>query len=165
MITKYVSAFALFLVLVVAMAVVGVTTAQAATFPDGCGSALGYSATTGSPCNGTSTATMPYLPGCNSALGYSDTNGAPCSGGSVAIAYLQGCSSIYGYSSESGQPCNGTTVVSWGVPASTPPSGTPGLPTTGAGGDAARNAALLISLGAIVIAGGIYFSRRTAVAK
>lgn len=128
-----------------------------ATFRAGCDSALGYSITNGSPCNGTSTATMGPLPGCSTALGYSITSGAPCSGGSVAISYLGGCTSIYGYSTVTGRPCNGTTIATVLVPTYVPPS--PGFPTTGQGGEALPN---LLYLGSslLIAALGIGFLAR-----
>src|SRR3989338_6068660 len=100
------------------------------TFPAGCSSAIGYSITTGLPCNGTSAATL-SISGCATVLGYSVTTGTPCSGISVAIPYLAGCTSIFGYSTITARPCNGTAVAEGVV---TPPPGVivvPGLPTTG----------------------------------
>jgi len=120
--------------------------AQTATFPDGCASALGYSVTDGEPCNGESTATIGPLPGCTTALGYSTTTGVPCSGGSVALVWLAGCASLFGYSTISGQPCNGTSVA---IFPTTPPT-VPGFPTTGAGGDAARNILLMLAGSAVL---------------
>ncbi|MES3031715.1 MAG: hypothetical protein V4699_00525 [Patescibacteria group bacterium] len=133
--------------------------AQTSPFPDGCGSGLGYSATTGRPCNGTNTATMGPMPGCTSALGYSGTTGRPCSGGDTAINYLAGCDWIYGYSAINGQPCNGTNVATT-LP-STTPSGTPGLPTTGAGGNTFSNMFLLLSSALVALAGLRYLTRQT----
>jgi len=129
--------------------------AQAVTFPPGCSSALGYSATTGSPCNGTNTATARFMTGCTTALGYSATTGAPCSGASVAIQWLAGCSSTIGYSSVDGAPCNGTMVA---TPVVFPPTA-PGLPTTGAGGMVMLNTILLLSSLALAAAGSLYLFR------
>ena len=127
------------------------------SFPTGCTSALGYSVTNGTPCNGTSFATM-NIAGCSTALGYSITTGAPCSGISVAIPYLAGCTSIYSYSTISGVACNGTSVAS--VQSSTPLP-IPGLPTTGAGGNAFTNMMLLLSSGVVALMGSIYFIRKS----
>jgi hypothetical protein len=85
-------------------------------FPAGCSSALGNSVTTGSPCNGTPTATQ-LSAGCTSPIGYSTVNNMPCSGTSIALQYLGGCSSVYGYSVATGAPCNGTTVATLYPPA------------------------------------------------
>jgi hypothetical protein len=142
--------------------------AQTATFPSGCSSALGYSVTTGLPCNGsTDDATMGPLPGCTTALGYSITNGAPCSGANVAISFLAGCSSIYGYSVITGAACNGTTVAS--IQPGTPfiPGTTfgdftsPGFPATGFGGYALSNILLLVTSGLVASVGSYYIARRT----
>ncbi len=129
--------------------------AQTASFPAGCASGLGYSVTTGNPCDGTSTAIMGFLPGCPSALGYSTANGAPCSGGSVAIAYLAGCSSIYGYSTINGWACNGATFG----PAVGGTIYSPGFPTTGFGGNALSNILLLAVSGLIASFGLMYLTR------
>ncbi|MFZ2150336.1 MAG: hypothetical protein WAV15_04215 [Minisyncoccia bacterium] len=128
--------------------------AQTASFPSGCASGLGYSVTTGNSCNGNSTAYMGFLPGCSSALGYSVVSGSPCSGGPVAIPYLNGCSSIYGYSIINGWVCNGATFG--------PGGGTvysPGLPTTGYGGNALNNILLLAVSGLIAFLGFIYLNQ------
>ncbi len=130
--------------------------AQADLFPAGCSSAIGNSVSTGLPCNGSSVPTQP-IAGCSSPIGYSVTTGTPCSGTTFAIQYLGGCSSLIGYSTATGAPCNGTSVA-------TPPltlvitngDVTPGLPTTGAGGQAAGNVALLLLSGAIVMFGSRY---------
>jgi hypothetical protein len=144
---------------------IGSASAQTATFAAGCSSALGYSVTTGLACNGTATATMPFLPGCTTALGYSITNGVPCSGGSVAIQWLAGCSSSVGYSTITGAPCNGTTVATPPVVVVVPDPGTgtttPGLPTTGAGGNALLNSIVLVASGLFVILGGVYVAKRS----
>ncbi len=145
--------FVLSLIFVFSFSLVAPRASAQTSFPDGCASALGYSVTNGAPCNGRGVATMGPLPGCETALGYSATNGAPCSGGSIALFYLAGCSSIYGYSTVNGQPCNGGASV-----ASAPGtgSGIPGLPTTGEGGNALKNIALLFTSGAIALLAYIY---------
>jgi hypothetical protein len=136
---------------------IGEASAQTSPFPPGCASALGYSATTGNPCNGTSTATSRPMPGCTSALGYSATTGKPCSGGDVALNFLVGCTSVNGYSSITGEPCNGTSVATNGFVALSPTyvggsTNTPGLPTTGAGGEAPMNVLMMaLSLGVVVL--------------
>lgn len=146
---------------------VGVASAQTASFPSGCSSALGYSITTGDPCNGTNTATI-SVPGCYTALGYSTINGAACSGGDVAISYLAGCSSIYGYSVITGMPCNGTNIASipGGGGAVVTPGGnvsgtvtTPGFPTTGLGGNAMNNIILLAASGLVASLGIVFLAR------
>lgn len=155
-------AFLLVLALVLLGSALGASSvgAQTASFPAGCTSGLGYSVTTGNPCTGTSTAITSFLPGCSSALGYSTTNGVPCSGGSVAINFLAGCSSIYGYTTVNGMPCNGTAVASLqGVPPTYIPPSSPGLPTTGLGGEALLNL-LFLGSSALVAALGIMFLSR-----
>jgi hypothetical protein len=148
-----------FLSLALVFGVVGFTGTQivhaqvAPNFPVGCTSNLGYSVTNGSPCNGTSYATM-NISGCTTALGYSVTTGTPCDGSSVAIQYLAGCSSINGLSSISGVACDGTssgvaTVVT-----------TPGLPVTGAGANALVNIALLFALAIVAIGSGAYLAKK-----
>ena len=160
--------FSLVLSFVVLFGVIGFAgaeraNAQTASFPAGCSSALGYSVTTGNPCNGRSTATM-SVPGCTTALGYSTVNGAACSGGDVAISYLAGCSSIYGYSIITGMPCNGTSVAyvvggGVGIPGNVGGStGTPGFPTTGFG-DNMTNIVLLAVSGLIASLGIVYLVR------
>lgn len=135
------------------------------TYPSGCSSALGYSITTGLPCNGTSVATNAPMPGCTTALGYSVTTGIPCSGGSVAIPYLAGCTSIFGFSTITARPCNGTAVAEGTVVVTPPPVIiVPGLPTTGAGGNAFANIALLLSSGLVSILGIAYLVRRSRLA-
>ena len=149
----------MFSVLLIALIVGGVGSfvsqtaeAQTATFPAGCSSGLGYNATTGQPCSGTSTAIPKFMPGCTTALGYSSTTGLPCSGSSVAIEWLAGCTSKLGYSSVDGTPCNGTNVATFVV---VPPS-SPGLPTTGFGGNALSNVILLLSFLTLAVAGATY---------
>lgn len=138
-------------IIIAGVGLLGVQNAEAQTssFPAGCSSALGYSVTTGDPCNGTSTATIGPLPGCTTALGYSVTNGVPCSGGSMAIFFLDGCFSIYGYSTKTGMPCNGTTVASFPTAVVIGGGSTtiPGLPTTGDGGSAFNDALFLLVSG------------------
>lgn len=158
--------FLSFLVIFVSSVIsfIGVQNANAQfqpSFPPGCTSALGYSVTNGIPCNGTSVATL-NVPGCTTALGYSITTGIPCSGSSVAIQYLAGCYSIYGYSTIYSVPCNGTSVAS--SPTSTEPT-TPGLPTTGAGGNAFSSLMILISSGVVALGGSIYLFKRYNLAK
>lgn len=149
------------IVLSVAFVGAGTTSAQVASFPAGCSSALGYSITTGLACNGTATATIGPLPGCSTALGFSITNGAPCSGGPIAISFLAGCSSIYGYSVITGAPCNGTTVAVTD-PNLAPPVVVvaPGLPTTGGGGNALNYMALLLISGSAAALGLTKLARR-----
>src|SRR3989344_1968141 len=158
MINKFFSSLLVALIIVGAVGFLGgnVAEAQVATFPSGCASGLGYSETTGLPCNGTSTATQRYMAGCeNTALGYSATTGLPCSGGSVAIQWLSGCSSsTIGYSSITGEPCNGTDVATPVVIPSI--GGAPGLPATGAGGYAMWNIILLSLSALMAIAGSAY---------
>jgi hypothetical protein len=139
--------------------------AQVSSFPAGCSSNLGYSTTTGSPCNSTTVATIGPLAGCTTALGYSVTSGVPCSGASFAISYLAGCSSIYGYSTIDGKACNGTTVAAVD-PGTVPPVVvvSPGLPTTGAGGNAGMNAFILSISGLIALGGAVYLVRKSKVA-
>ena len=126
----------------------------AVSFPYGCSSAIGYSVMTGSPCNGTSVATLP-IPGCASPIGYSVMNGAICSGASEAISFLGGCTSVYGYSTATGAPCNGTAVASVYYDTTTP-----GLPTTGNTSMALVNILLLSSLGLFIVGSTIYATRQ-----
>ena len=174
--------------------VAGTAEAQVATFPAGCTSTVGYSTTNGAACNGTSTATTSFMSGCTSTIGYSTTTGAacnggttattsyfagcsstlgsstvtglPCSGGTTALPYLAGCTSTLDYSTVNGAPCNGTSVATTSSGTSIPPVTitTPGLPTTGAGGDAAANLALLAGSGLLALCGIVYFVRRSKVA-
>lgn len=122
-------------------------------FPAGCSSAVGYSATTGRPCNGTNVATM-QDPGCGTIFGYSQLNGKPCSGTSTAITVMAGCQSLVGYSSVSGRPCNGSNY------AYTAMSVSPGFPRAGADGEALANGVMLGTLGIIVLTGLVYLGRR-----
>lgn len=137
--------------------------AQVATFPAGCTSALGYSTTSGLPCNGTATATA-IVAGCSTALGYSVTTGLPCSGSSVAIQFLAGCTSVYGYSTVNGAACNGTLVASV-LPSNTPVVPVnPGFPTTGSSTNPLVN--ILILLSSLAVVGSVvYFSRKHRVAS
>ena len=159
MINKLALSVLLFALVISGVAFSSVSTAEAqtATFPAGCASGLGYSATTGLPCNGTSVATARYMPGCTSALGYSSINGRPCSGGSVAIQWLAGCSSTIGYSSITGEPCNGTAVA---TPVIVSGTGSLGFPTTGAGGDASRNVMLILTSALAMLLGSLYLARK-----
>ena len=131
----------------------GQAEAQTVSFPAGCSSGLGYSVTTGDPCNGEDTATSNPMPGCASAFGYSVTNGSPCSGTSTAIFSLGGCSSVYGYSVIEGRPCNGTNVATFAPVI-------PGLPMTGGGGNAFQNIMVLAVSGLMAVAGSVYLSRK-----
>ncbi len=132
--------------------------AQVVTLPSGCSSGLGYSATTGSPCNGRATATLRYMSGCDgTALGYSATNGLPCDGASVAIQVLSGCTSTLGYSPIDGQPCNGTDTATLVI---VPPV-TPGLPTTG-GSNVPSNIAVILASLFFAAIGTAYVSKRRA---
>jgi len=155
---KFFSLLLMAAVVILGVAFVGAETssAQVATFPSGCSSALGYSITTGAPCNGTATATLGPLPGCTTALGFSVTNGAPCSGGPIAISFLAGCSSVFGYSVITGAPCNGTTVAT--VSPFVPPV-VIGLPTTGEG-NALSNIMLLLVTGSAAAYGMTRLARR-----
>jgi hypothetical protein len=157
--------YSLVLALVVIFGVSGFTgiksaSAQTASFPSGCASGLGYSVTTGNPCNGNSTAYRGFLAGCSTALGYSTVNGVPCSGGTVAISYLAGCSSIYGYSTINGWACNGSYFgpLVGGIAVGGTVY-TPGFPTTGYGGNALNNILLLAVTGLIASLGLIYVTR------
>jgi hypothetical protein len=125
--------------------------------PAGCSSALGYSVTNGAPCSGTSTVIPRFLGGCSSALGYSTVNGVPCSGSTTVLQWLKGCSSIYGYSTIDGMPCNGTLTVQ-NAPMTTIPT-TPGLPTTGSGGNALLYTLTLALSAIFAIAGSVYLIR------
>ncbi|MBI3888699.1 hypothetical protein HY311_02815 [Candidatus Nomurabacteria bacterium] len=160
-------AFLVVLLLVVfgtGLANLNVANAQVSNFPAGCVSALGYSITTGIPCSGTGTATNGPLPGCTTPLGYSITNGVPCSGSSVVLQYLAGCTSTSGYSTiDTSRLCNGTVASSIPV---TIPGGTttPGLPRTGAGGNALGNILVLLVSGLGALAGTIYLVRKPNVA-
>lgn len=150
-------AFSIFLVAFVFSGVGTIqnTYAQTSQFSAGCTSALGYSVTTGAPCNGTATATM-NIPGCATALGYSLTTGIPCDGSSVAIQYLAGCSSVNGFSNISGSPCNGTNSIE---PISVTVT-TPGLPVTGAGSNALVNMIVLASSAVVAIVGATYLVKK-----
>jgi hypothetical protein len=134
--------------------------AQAAViFPNGCSSAIGYSITNGTACNGTANATL-AIQGCVSPIGYSITTGTPCSGTTEAISFLGGCSSTYGYSTITSAPCNGTNVATTIYNNQT----APGLPTTGTSGPSLGTILLLLSLGLITIGGIAYTTRRSKLA-
>ncbi len=63
-----------------------------------------------------------------------------------------------------GQPCNGTLSASFLPPVVDPGTvGTPGLPTTGAGGNASKNIALLLGVGLFTVLGISYVARKRAV--
>lgn len=118
-------------------------------YPNGCSSAIGYSITTGMPCNGTTNnAITEFIDGCTTALGYSTTTGAVCSGGTEALPYLAGCTAITGHSSITGAPCNGTNIA---YPVIQPNPIYPGLPLTGAGGNVYRNILVLLGAGIIIV--------------
>lgn len=151
----------LFMFTIISTGMIGAQNAHAQiSFPSGCSSALGYSVTTSLPCNGTSTATLAPMPGCTTALGYSITTGRPCDGANEAITFLGGCTSIIGYSTATGAPCNGTSVAT--TVAVTP---TPGLPATGADGNALGNIALLLGSGLLSVFGITYIARRFVAVK
>ncbi|MFA6256897.1 MAG: hypothetical protein WCT29_01155 [Candidatus Paceibacterota bacterium] len=150
---------ALALVLLGSAVGAGSVSAQTASFPEGCASGLGYSITSGEPCNGTNNAVTNFLPGCTTALGYSTVNGAACSGGPIAIEWLAGCSSILGYSTVNGMPCNGTATAYLTTPSPYYIPSVPGLPTTGSGDNALINF-LFLGSSALVVALGINFLSR-----
>src|SRR3989338_8391462 len=134
------------------------TSTASTSFPSGCTSVIGYSTTNGLACNGTFTATTTFFPGCTSTLGTSTFTGLPCSGGLVALPFLAGCTSVFGFSTITGQPCNGTfsaTFDTGGVIVTDP-----GLPTTGAGGNAFANVLALLSSGGVMVLGSIFLARR-----
>jgi hypothetical protein len=153
-IKKIVSYLVVFVFVLAVSGFIASRTEAAVSFPYGCSSAIGYSVMTGSPCNGTSVATLP-IPGCASPIGYSVMNGAICSGASEAISFLGGCTSVYGYSTATGAPCNGTAVASVYYDTTSP-----GLPTTGANALSFGNMLLLLSLGLVTIGAAIYTLRR-----
>ncbi|HEU0085799.1 MAG TPA: hypothetical protein VFQ59_02470 [Candidatus Paceibacterota bacterium] len=160
--------FSVFLLAFMMVGVVAVSPAYAQTaspFISGCSSGMGYSVTTGQPCNGTTNATLSNLPGCSTPLGYSVTNGQPCSGTSVALQVLAGCTSMVGYSVIDGDPCNGTSVATAPVVVNPGTPIFPGFPTTGFGGSAPLNIALLSFLGTAAVLGTAYFVRRYRMAK
>ena len=96
--------------------------------------------------------------GCTTALGYSVTTGSPCDAAAVAIPYLAGCTSIYGFSNISGAACNGTNVIQTNVGTVVT---TPGLPVTGAGGNAFANIMLLLSSAIVAVVGGVYLVKKS----
>lgn len=133
------------------------TQAQVAYFPPGCSSALGYSVTTGAACSGTPIGIPRFPEGCTTALGYSVTTDLPCSGSSIAIQWLAGCSSLIGYSTIDGAPCNGTPIATTSEIIPPPITITsPGLPVTGAGGNAFWNVVLLLFSGTVAVMGSTY---------
>lgn len=155
---KILSIFLSLAVIMVGVAFIGADRAEAqtASFPAGCSSGLGYSVTTGNPCNGKINASSNPMPGCNSAFGYSITNGAPCSGTSTAIFSMAGCSSMYGYSVIDARACNGTNVA---ISAPTFPTTPGGFPRTGEGSPMGVLATLAGS-GLAAIFGSVYLSRK-----
>src|SRR3989344_4253063 len=132
--------------------------AQVASSPPGCNSVIGYSSTTGLPCNGGIAAQTALFPGCTSVVGVSTMTGLPCSGGTTPLSFLPGCTSIYGVSSINGLPCKGLAVA-------TPfPPGVPGLPITGSTGNTLENLGLLTASGILALLSiGILARRRKAV--
>lgn len=170
-----------------------VANAQVSSFPSGCTSTMGYSTATGLPCNGTGTATLSFMAGCTSIFGFSTTSGLPCnggitatmimfpgcfstlgastvtglpcSGGVVALSFLAGCNSIYGFSTVNGLPCNGTATAIFVPGTGVPGLPIPGLPSTGAGGNAVRNIALLVGSGLISLFGIAYMVNRLRVER
>ena len=162
---KIFTLFAFAMLMVGFIGIGGIEKAYAADsdFPEGCSSALGYSITTGLPCNGTNSATVGFLPGCSTALGYSTVDGRACSGSSVALQYLAGCTSMAGYSTRTGAACNGTAVAT--IVPGTPIPTTPGLPLTGAGGNALLNLFTLIVSGVLVTSGLAYLAYRPKAVK
>ena len=84
---------------------------NSANFPAGCNSTVGFSATTGMPCNGASGA---FPAGCSSTVGYSSTTGMLCSATSSLPA---GCNSAVGFSPTTGVSCStgNSTVVTGGA--------------------------------------------------
>ncbi len=147
----------------------GVSSASAQSvpaFPDGCASMLGYSATTGDACNGSSTADTYPVEGCTTIFGYSATTGDACDGASVALMSMPGCTSTSGYSAVNGAPCNGTPIATFASdPGTVIVPVTPGLPVTGAGGNALSNTLLLLSSGLVFIFGTRYLVRRSSLAR
>jgi hypothetical protein len=118
--TKKIFSFLLALMCVISFT--GISKASADVYPAGCSSTMGYSSSGGTPCNGTTSATLyptstttinsPFPGGCTSALGYSITTGQPCNGtGTVTNAFLPGCTTALGYSTTNGVPCSGGTTV------------------------------------------------------
>jgi hypothetical protein len=159
---KIFSIITLALMLILGAGALGITTVSAQavpSFPAGCGSAIGYSVTTGMPCNGTTSSPLQYIPGCsNAVIGYSTINGIPCDGTTVAIPYINGCTSTLGYSTTiQGQACNGSQVATLTVTY-------PTFPITGSGGSAASTITLLISLGILAV-GGLVYIRQKSVSK
>lgn len=151
--------------------------AHAQSVVSGCTSANGYSATTGMPCNGTTTVPA----GCSTTAGFSGTTGMACNGSASSVngyngttvgtnGYLNGCSSTSGYSTTTGYACNmpvggyiytgnGTTVNVGGTTVPVPT--TPGLPTTGAGSNALPTALILVA-SSLVAFGSLRYMRKTA---
>lgn len=136
------------------------------TYAAGCTTGAGFSATTGAACNNAtlssngyagSAGVNGYLNGCTSTNGFSTTNGLACTTAfnNVMIGSLlapAGCFSASGYSTVSGQICNLYADIG-------NEEQTPGLPTTGAGGNAAQNIALMLLTGAIALFGLSYIRK------
>lgn len=137
----------------------GASSIAATTFFPGCTSVMGFSTVTGRPCSGGVALTSNFI-GCSSTLGSSTVTGLPCSGGLVPLSFLAGCSSIFGVSTINGLACNGTSspVYDPGLVLGVSDE-TPGLPVTGAGGNASTNMLLLLGSGVAAILGGLYLVR------
>jgi hypothetical protein len=152
----------------------GVTTSTVS----GCTSPAGFSTVNGQPCNGltiagngsTGAAYTTFFPaGCTSASGFSTVNGVACTTG--VVTYLNGCSgTLTGFSTSTGLACSLASGINAGIIAGANTgtgtggtgTGTPGLPSTGAGGNALMNIALLLVAGGIAAVGATYLSRRFA---
>jgi hypothetical protein len=88
------------------------------TYPAGCASASGYSATTGMACN-TGTMVMTLPAGCASSSGYSPTTGVSCATGVSTVTTLPaGCVTSSGFSSTTGASCATGVSVSQSGPLS-----------------------------------------------
>jgi len=83
---------------------------NSANFPAGCTSTVGFSLTTGLPCN--TPVSSGYPAGCTSSVGFSPTTGLSCA---TVSSYPAGCTSAVGYSPTTGASC--ATGVS--IPANT----------------------------------------------
>jgi hypothetical protein len=163
MIIKKIFSFLFIFAFIVSLSSYIAPKAQAASFPSGCSSAIGYSITNGTPCNGTSNATS-LIVGCTNVLGFSTITGVPCSGTSQSISSIEGCTSEFGYSITSGNTCNGTSFATFDITPVVYPV-TPGLPTTGVASITPMGIALLSLLGLLSISGIVYATRRTKLAK
>jgi peptidoglycan hydrolase-like protein with peptidoglycan-binding domain len=83
-----------------------ITNPVGGTYPAGCSSFSGFSATTGAPCNGSGV----YPAGCTSSAGFSPTTGVSCSSGVSTLP--AGCTSTAGFSPTTGASCSTGVVVS-----------------------------------------------------